>query len=146
MGGAINVYSKKAGQGTVFMVPSLYDMLEGRLKTKNEETPLIFPNKKLQKQISVSNTYKRVVEELGFNNGVEDNLNKVVFHTLRHTFASFLASRGTSLLAIKELMRHKNIEMTMRYAHLIPDIKKDAVHDMATDYEKKVNISIANKN
>jgi integrase len=40
------------------------------------------------------------------------------FHDLRHTFAAHLAMAGIPLLTIKELMGHKTIEMTMRYAHL----------------------------
>jgi len=34
---------------------------------------------------------------------------------------------GVPLKAIQELMGHSTIEMTMRYAHLSPDVKKDAV-------------------
>ena len=35
-------------------------------------------------------------------------------------------------LTIKELMGHKDIAMTMRYAHLIPDQKRKAVLKMAS--------------
>ena len=35
--------------------------------------------------------------------------------------------RGAALKAVQELMGHSTIEMTMRYAHLSPDVKKDAV-------------------
>jgi integrase len=49
------------------------------------------------------------------------------WHTLRHSFASHLAMRGVPLKAIQELMGHSTIEMTNRYAHLSPDVKKDAV-------------------
>jgi integrase len=43
------------------------------------------------------------------------------FHDLRHTFASCLAMAGEDLMVIKELMRHKSYQMTLRYAHLHPD-------------------------
>jgi integrase len=52
---------------------------------------------------------------------------KGALHILRHSFASHLAMRGAPLKAIQELMGHSTIEMTMRYAHLSPDVKKDAV-------------------
>ena len=40
---------------------------------------------------------------------------------MRHTFASWLAQSGkVTLLGLQKLMRHKNITMTMRYAHLFP--------------------------
>ncbi len=54
-------------------------------------------------------------------------LRKIGWHTLRHSFASHLAMRGVPMKAIQELMGHSTIEMTMRYAHLSPDLKKDAV-------------------
>ena len=50
-----------------------------------------------------------------------DSLYAVTFHTLRHTFASWLAQSGkVTLIELKNLMHHANINMTMRYAHLIP--------------------------
>jgi integrase len=54
-------------------------------------------------------------------------LQDVTFHTLRHTCASHLAMAGVDLATIREIMRHKSIEMTLRYAHLSPDHKKAAV-------------------
>ncbi|MCL6564973.1 MAG: tyrosine-type recombinase/integrase [Acidobacteriia bacterium] len=49
------------------------------------------------------------------------------WHDLRHTFASRMAMAGRSLLEIKEAMRHKTIQMTLRYAHLMPSRIQDAV-------------------
>lgn len=49
------------------------------------------------------------------------------FHDLRHTFASWLAMAGCDLNTLKELLGHKSITMTMRYAHLSGEHKKTAV-------------------
>ncbi len=62
-----------------------------------------------------------------FNSGVTDPRQRVCFHTLRHTFASWLAIQGEPLLAINELLGHKTLVMTMMYAHLMPDQKRRAV-------------------
>jgi integrase len=54
-------------------------------------------------------------------------LRRIGWHVLRHTFASHLVMRGVSIKAIQELLGHASIEMTMRYAHLSPDVRRDAV-------------------
>jgi hypothetical protein len=46
---------------------------------------------------------------------------------LNGNFASHLAMRGVALKAIQELLGHSTMDMTMRYAHLRPDIRRDAV-------------------
>jgi len=46
----------------------------------------------------------------------------VTWHTLRHTFASRLVMAGVGLKEVQELMGHKTITMTARYAHLAPAI------------------------
>jgi integrase len=49
------------------------------------------------------------------------------WHDLRHTFASRLAMSGVDILSISKLLGHKNLKMTMRYAHLSPGYLAQAV-------------------
>lgn len=81
--------------------------------------------KRGQKLFSVSRSYvsykvRGVIKKL-FNEDVVDDYQKVVIHTLRHTFASHLAINGCPIYTIKELMNHKTIEMTERYSKLAPN-------------------------
>jgi integrase len=50
------------------------------------------------------------------------------FHDLRHTFASHLIMKGGTLKEVQELLGHKSMTMTLRYAHLSQDHKKKAVN------------------
>jgi integrase len=52
------------------------------------------------------------------------------WNDLRHTFASRLAMQGVELRTVAELMGHKTIQMTMRYAHLSPGFLADAVRKL----------------
>ena len=54
-------------------------------------------------------------------------LREIGWHVLRHTFASHLTMLGAPLKVVQELLGHSTIEMTTRYAHLSPDVRRDAV-------------------
>jgi integrase len=58
---------------------------------------------------------------------IDSKLERVTFHVLRHSCASHLVMAGVDLVTVKEILRHKSIEMTMRYSHLSPEHKKSAV-------------------
>ncbi|MCG3675286.1 tyrosine-type recombinase/integrase [Aliarcobacter butzleri] len=55
-----------------------------------------------------------------------DRKNRVVTHTLRHTFASHVAIK-TPIYTIQKLMNHNDITMILRYVRLVPDSGKDMV-------------------
>ena len=109
-----------------FITPEIRVMLERRRVENAEKGGYVFPSAKGGRRRWTSDTFERVVKDLGLNAAVEDPRLKVVFHTLRHTFASWLVQKGTPLYTVAELMGHSTLEMTRRYAHLAPDSMRAA--------------------
>jgi integrase len=88
------------------------------------DSKYVFPGKKPGKP------YKDLKRQ--FETAVEQaKLERVTFHTLRHTAASYLVMAGVDLATVKEILRHKSISMTLGYAHLLPDHKQSAVEALS---------------
>jgi integrase len=123
----IHVRFGKTGVRRAHMTETLKEIFNAL--PPREPSALLFPatNGTCRNNTETSKTFSRVVKDLGLNKGVADTRQKVVFHTLRHTFASWLAIEGVPLYTISNLMGHSTMEMTQRYAHLCPDVKQEAV-------------------
>jgi integrase len=52
----------------------------------------------------------------------------VCWHSLRHTAASRRVMAGVDLVSVKEILGHRDIQTTLRYAHLAPGHLRDAVN------------------
>ena len=83
---------------------------------------VVSKNGMMVEQTRIQHPLKKILDEL-FNNELDkkDSANRVVIHTLRHSFASILAINGTPIYTIQKLLDHKDQAMTQRYAKLSPD-------------------------
>ena len=54
-------------------------------------------------------------------------INKFRWHDLRHHFASRLVQQGVPLNTVRDLLGHGSVQMSLRYAHLAPDQRREAV-------------------
>ena len=59
--------------------------------------------------------------------GKRSGIGHVTQHQLRHTFASRLRDKGVPLDRIKELLGHKTMVMTLRYAQANPVQLREAI-------------------
>jgi integrase len=82
----------------------------------------VFVNLKGEKLEGYKHWFTQAVERAG--------LVDFTWYCLRHTFASRLVMVGVDIRTVAELMGHKTIQMTMRYAHLAPEHNLAAVESL----------------
>ena len=111
-----------------YMTADIKELLSS--KTQRNKNDLIFPDRNGNKIVEISNAFNKAIDKLGFNEGVTDRRQRVVFHTLRHTYASWLVESGEDLYTVKELMGHSTIKMTERYSHLGENTLQNAVKSL----------------
>ena len=101
--------------------------IQQKQKKKPDWNPqsLVFPGRGGRPITSVSRTFDRVTEDMGLNDGISDRRQKMTFHNLRHTAASWLVQSGTPLFTVQKLLGHKTPQLTARYSHLAPGNLQD---------------------
>ncbi len=128
----ILIRNPKNGQTRVaFMTEAVKEMFLEMEPGKARD--FVFQNTgKNERMSQVPDTFMKAVKALKLNDSVDDSRLKVVFHTCRHSFASWLVTDGADLFTVRELMGHKSIAMTERYSHLSPNTLRKAVKSMET--------------
>jgi integrase len=131
--------TKNKASRTAFMTQAVKDMLAEIMTGDAGMDDLVFPGRNGVKMVQMSKTFKRTVDSL-FNEGVDDPRQRVTFHSLRHTFASWLVMEGVDLYRVKELLGHKDLTMTQRYSHLAPDSLRGAVNILEAALKPKAEV------
>jgi len=119
--------TKNGKNRIAFMTTEVRNIFSSK-KTGNHNE-LVFPSQTGSKIQQISKSFDRVISHLGWNKDVTDRRNRIVFHTLRHTFASWLVEKGENLYTVKELLGHSTLQMTERYAHLGDNTLRKAIQN-----------------
>lgn len=133
--GIISVFDAKGGSRFSYMTERVKKMFLRRGPKGRER--LVFTDKKGGILKEMPQTFRTAVKALRFNEHIPDRRERVVFHTLRHTFASWLVEAGEDIYVVKKLMGHASISMTERYSHLSPGTLRNAIQKLEKQNERK---------
>ena len=120
----LTIAGHRAKSGQTLHIPLNDEAVSALREWKTADTGLVFPGKDGKPLDNVRKSWETVLEAAkitGFR-----------FHDLRHTFASKLVMAGVDLNTVRELLGHADLKMTLRYAHLAPEHKADAVARLVT--------------
>lgn len=117
----LTVKGEGAKSGQTRHVPlneeALNTLRNWRMQSQNNE--LVFPSQNGERLTNIKSSWNKLLKDA--------NIADFRFHDLRHHFASRLVMAGVDLNTVRELLGHGDIKMTLRYAHLAPEIKANAV-------------------
>lgn len=99
---------------------ALHTLKSWRAQTENND--LVFPSKDGKRFDTIKKSWKSICDEA--------NIKNFRWHDLRHHFASRLVMAGVDLNTVRELLGHSDMAMTLRYAHLAPEHKANAVEKL----------------
>ncbi len=135
--GIIKILDAKSGRGrTVYITDEIRLMFKGLKRGNSADIVFVDRQGKAYKEIPA--LFRDVVRNLNLNSGISDSRQKITYHSLRHTFASWHAEAGTDLYIIKALLGHSTITQTERYAHLGQNTLQTAVSTFQKSLQAKL--------
>lgn len=119
----------KSGRTRVaYITAQVKAMLQGR--PQGNPNDFVFTNRKGLKVTHLSTLFSLAVKPMGFNKGISDPRQKLSFHGLRHTYASWLVESGVSIYVVREMLGHASTAMSERYSHVGQNSMRDAVKSL----------------
>lgn len=129
--------SKNGGHRTLPVGPRLQALLQEALQARGDAPTVLVTDEGIPwTRAGITAAFIRTAKRAG--------LGALSPHVLRHTFASRLVMAGVDLRTVQELMGHKSILMTMRYAHLSPDHKRAAMETLEQRFSAPSPANIPN--
>lgn len=131
--GMVEVFRKKNGVPSHLMMTNrLRQVMQRRAEKKNHQK-WVFTNQDMDDHRSDSTHYlNEYLKKAGL---------PATVHLLRHTFASRLLKAGLTIVELKELLGHKNIQSTLRYLHLEKNVTTHKAADIMNARQVKKNRS-----
>lgn len=117
----LTVVGETAKSGRTRHVPLNKEALETLKKWRVglKTSGLVFPSRDGNQRDNVKKAWQGLL--------VDAKIKDFRWHDLRHHFASALVMHGVDLNTVRELLGHASLDMTLRYAHLAPEHKAEAV-------------------
>lgn len=111
--------SKEGAPRHIYISDKLLELLQELNKEAKSQGDYVVPSSIDERVAQMPRQWQLIVDKMIPNNKKAGKY-RITVHSLRHTHASWLAISGMSILAIKEQLGHKKLDMTLRYSHLIP--------------------------
>jgi integrase/recombinase XerD len=102
----------------------ILDYLQARGETKAGEPIFISHSNRNHKETLTTRSIRRVIGSRLKAVGLKTS--KVTAHSLRHTAGTIALMNGADLIAVKEMLRHSNINTTLIYTHNLNRLEKGA--------------------
>jgi len=115
----VGYYAKNGKTRHIPLNREAHEVLSAWKAQSEDVSGRVFPSTEGRRMNHTRRSWKSVLEAA--------EISDFRWHDMRHTFASWLVMAGVELNTVRELLGHADYTMTLRYAHLAPELKAEAV-------------------
>ncbi len=136
--GKIYIMGKGKKQRFVYLTPRALVHLKSYLAKRNSTSDMLFVpyrgrnNNEKNKKLSTNYLQYKIKQ---YRQLLDINL-PISAHTLRHSFATFLAEKGANPAAIQILLGHESLDTTTRYVHASDRYAEKTHHEFHPLFDK----------